>query len=86
MDRFPDWHMGMLQLRNVPNFEYIQIHIGNNDDDTAGCILPGDTASANWVGNSTNTYKRIYPLIAGQVFAGPVFINIIDYDTPANVV
>jgi hypothetical protein len=84
-ERFPDMHMGMLKLRNVPNFEGVLIHIGNDDDDTAGCLIPGDTASDNWVGNSTATYKRIYPIIASQVFAGPVSIDIIDYDTP-NVV
>jgi hypothetical protein len=76
----------MLKLRNVPNFDGVLIHIGNDDDDTAGCILVGDTAGSNWVGNSTETYKRIYPLIAAAVFGGSLNINIIDYDTPPNVV
>jgi len=79
-DKFPDWHMGMLQLRNVPGFKYVLIHIGNDDDDTAGCIVVGDTASDNWVANSKKTYMRIYPKIASQVFGGPVYIHIIDYD------
>jgi hypothetical protein len=31
-----DFHKGMLWVKNVPNFEYILIHVGNDDDDTAG--------------------------------------------------
>lgn len=80
--KFPDMHMGMLHLCNVPNFEYVLIHIGNSDDDTAGCILVGDTAGSNWIGNSTATYKRIYPPIASSIFSGGARIKIIDYDTP----
>ena len=63
--KFPDFHKGMLHVMNVPNFEYILIHIGNDDDDTAGCLLLGDTANNNTIGNgfigsSTNAYKRFY--------------------------
>ena len=39
--KFPLFHKGMLHVTNVPNFEYILIHIGNDDDDTAGCLLVG---------------------------------------------
>ena len=39
--RWPEWHRGMLQLLDVPNFKHILIHPGNTDDDTRGCILPG---------------------------------------------
>lgn len=81
--KFPDMHMGMLHLKGVPNFEYVLIHIGNSDEDTAGCILVGDTAGSNWIGNSTETYKRIYPPIASSIFGSSLTtIEIIDYDTP----
>ncbi len=85
--RFIAFHKGMLWLRNVYNFDNILIHIGNKDDDTAGCILVGDTCHSNsgggkgFIGESTNAYKRIYPKIANYLDsgAGPVFIQIIDY-------
>lgn len=62
---FP-FHQGMLHIQNVPNFEGIMIHVGNTDDDTAGCILLGDTHNIgmNFIGSSSKAYKRIYPKIA----------------------
>ena len=68
--RFPDIHKGMLQVLNVPNFEYILIHCGNTDEHTAGCLLVGDSQENNqiqkdgFIGKSTQAYKRIYPSIA----------------------
>ena len=66
--RFPDIHRGMLQLMDVPFFEYILIHCGNSDDDTDGCLLVGNVISQNitkdgFLGQSTDCYKRIYPII-----------------------
>ena len=82
--KFPDIHKGMLWLQDVPNFQYILIHIGNDDDDTAGCILVGNTSEENitkkgFIGKSTPAYKRIYPLIAEAIEAGvEVTIEVVD--------
>ena len=51
-------------------FEYILIHCGNDDDDTSGCLLLGDTQTQNnvsdgFVGASTQAYKRVYPNCQG---------------------
>ncbi|QDP67379.1 MAG: hypothetical protein Unbinned6224contig1003_3 [Prokaryotic dsDNA virus sp.] len=68
--RFSDIHEGMLELQNVPNFQYILIHCGNTDEHTAGCILLGDSQENNvllkdgFIGKSTQAYKRVYPRIA----------------------
>ena len=68
--RFPDIHIGMLHVLNVPGFEYILIHCGNTDEHTAGCLLVGDSQENNqikkdgFIGKSTQAYKRIYPRIA----------------------
>jgi len=68
------WHKGMLELQAVPNFDHILIHIGNDDDDTAGCILIGDTVNNNqlnngFTGSSRNCYKRVYPLIRDSLLS-----------------
>ena len=68
--RFSDIHMGMLEVCNVPNFKYILLHCGNTDEDTAGCLLLGDTQENNntkkngFIGKSTTAYTRVYPSIA----------------------
>tara|TARA_R100000149_G_C5856767_1_gene123836 strand:- start:652 stop:1170 length:519 start_codon:yes stop_codon:yes gene_type:complete len=74
--RFADMHLGMLEVCDVPNFKYILIHCGNTDEDTAGCLLVGDTQENNniktsgFIGRSTTAYTRIYPDIAKAVAAG----------------
>ena len=74
--RFADIHLGMLEVCDVPNFKYILIHCGNTDEDTAGCLLVGDTQENNniktggFIGRSTTAYTRIYPDIAKAVAAG----------------
>mgnify|MGYP003663013663 FL=1 len=68
--RFADIHMGMLHVLDVPNFKYILIHCGNTDEDTAGCLLLGDSQENNnikengFIGRSTQAYFRVYPDIA----------------------
>lgn len=74
-----DWHKGMLWVRDVINFKNILIHIGNDDDDTAGCLLVGMSNNADekgFIGNSTTAYKLIYPQIRDAILRGEeVFIN-----------
>ena len=67
--RFPNIHRGMLHITDVPNFEYILIHCGNTTEHTHGCLLVGDVISQNiskepFLGQSSNCYKRIYPILA----------------------
>ena len=75
-DKFgEEFNKGMLWVRDVPGFEYILIHIGNDDDDSAGCLLVGDTQTQNitkrgFIGSSTDAYKRIYPQIADVLVNG----------------
>ena len=70
--RFPNLHndkRGVLHIDDVPNFEYILIHCGNDTSHTHGCVLVGDVISQNinkepFLGQSSNCYKRIYPKIS----------------------
>jgi hypothetical protein len=82
-----DFHIGMLWLQNVPQFEYVYIHIGNDDDDTEGCLLVGDQQNNNiikkdgWVGRSTQAYSRIYQRIANHIAdGGRVQITYVDFE------
>lgn len=73
--KFPDIHKGMLWVKDVPGFSYILIHIGNRGEDTAGCLLVGNTSQQNitekgFIGGSTEAYKRIYPGIANAILEG----------------
>jgi hypothetical protein len=86
--RFADIHMGMLEVCDVPNFKYILIHCGNTDEDTAGCLLVGDTQENNnikkngFIGRSTAAYTRIYPDIADALSRGEeVTIEYRDFST-----
>ena len=80
--RFPDFHEGMIWLQNVPNFKWIYIHCGNDDDDTDGCILVGSYLRLNRVLNSRSTYKAIYPGIVANIKKRKTYLEIIDYDSP----
>jgi len=77
-----DFHKGMLWIKNVPEFNYVLIHIGNDDDDTDACLLVGMSNNADekgFIGNSTTAYKKIYPQIRDAVLSGEeVFINFYD--------
>lgn len=80
--KYGEAHKGMLWLQNVPNFELVYIHPGNDDDDTAGCILPGELATTQYsVRNSTNAYRIIYDKVIAALEAGEnVFVDITDHD------
>ena len=73
-------HDGMLWLRNVDNFEYVYIHVGNDSDDTDGCLLVGrgcNTHNVQTVTGSVLAYTSLYPMVYKEIKAGrPVNIEI----------
>jgi hypothetical protein len=84
LKNFPNMHMGMIWIRDVPNFEGILFHIGNDKDDTAGCLLSGDVVNNNTVvsgnvNNSTVAYKRVYPIWSQGILSGDSWISVIDW-------
>lgn len=68
--KFPDWHVGMLHITDVPGFEFILIHPGNTDDDTAGCYCPGRKSAPGVVSESTKAYEKLYRQIAPWLVEG----------------
>jgi hypothetical protein len=83
-DRFPDLHEGMLHVTEVPNFQYVLIHIGNTEADTAGCLLVGSAPTEDGrLTNSTRAYKKVYAHVLEALKRGEqVTIEYLDYDTP----
>ena len=66
-----NFHRGMLHVREVPNFKWILIHIGNDDDDTDGCLLVGlDHNNKDFISSSTSDYKIFYPIVAKALVNG----------------
>lgn len=79
--KFSDIHKGMIKLDNVPGFEGVLLHLGNDAEDTEGCLLPGDNANNNrvsggWIGSSAIAYRRIYPAIAYAILTEGAWLTI----------
>lgn len=80
----PEWHKGMLWLRNVPNFKYVLIHILNTEKETDGCIGVGAYMEGDRLVESTTAYKFIYPPIRDALLAGEA-VTITVKNTPGDV-
>lgn len=82
--RFGDIHRGMLHVLDVPGFEFILIHVGNTDEDTAGCLLVGLNASVDdgelRVISSVAAYRKLYPMVIGAAENGELEIEYLDND------
>lgn len=60
------WCKGYLpRLLNVPHFEGILMHSGNDATHSAGCILVGENRVRGHVLNSMNTLKRLVGILKG---------------------
>ena len=72
------WHLGMLELQDVPNFEFILVHSGNTDESTAGCYLVGNTqqdldvSKDGFIGSSRVAYEKMYPKVRDALVAGEI--------------
>jgi hypothetical protein len=58
-----DWFDYHFELQGIPNYRHVYIHIGNTSKDTDGCILVGESASPDFVGNSKPAFESLYKLL-----------------------
>lgn len=63
-------------LLNVPGFDGIRIHSGNDAGDTSGCILTGDNTIKGKVTGSKIKTDLLYSKIEAALQIGKVFITI----------
>ena len=87
VNKYGDFHTGMIWVQDVPGFEYILWHTGNTDEHTAGCLIVGNTQTNNriakdgFIGSSVDAYKFVYPRVAEAILSGQdVEVTYIDYD------
>lgn len=79
--RFAAFHRGMLHVLNVPGFEYILIHCGNTERDTAGCLLVGQAVRGQLaLAKSALTYERVYRAVIDAAERGDLEIEYRDSD------
>lgn len=69
------WFKYHIEIKNVPGFKGVYIHIGNYDDNTDGCVLLGDSADNNSISegmitNSTAAFKRFYDSVFSHLSEG----------------
>ncbi|WP_183078836.1 DUF5675 family protein [Sphingobacterium puteale] len=80
--RFPDMHQGMIEIKDVPGFNNIYIHIGNTHVDTAGCLLVGtyfhkDKSHRDYeVYQSQKAYQNLYKEVIEYVKKGKAMLTI----------
>jgi hypothetical protein len=82
-----DFHKGMIWVLDVPGFEWILWHSGNTDENTAGCLLLGNSQESNlvkkdgFIGASRDAYKLVYPRVLAAIESGlDVEVEYIDFD------
>ena len=63
-------HPFVPHLLNVPGYEFILIHPGNDPNDTSGCLLPGYTASFSQSGWSVSQSERAFLSLFAEIEPG----------------
>ena len=63
-------------LLDVPAFEGIRIHPGNDELDTSGCLLPGKDKGTNQVSSSRAAFKTLFDKIQSALHHEKVFITV----------
>jgi len=62
------------ELKNVPQFTGVRIHPGNTENDTEGCILPGDRVDDYSIMNSRVTFNDLFDILEAAKTRGEKII------------
>jgi hypothetical protein len=73
-NRFP-FHVGMLEVLDVPGFLDILIHCGNFVLDTRGCLIVGNIFRHDQLEESAVAYKRLYLSVIESAKSGKLSIK-----------
>jgi len=78
-----DHNPNRIELRNVPDYENIQIHIGNDPlIDSDGCFLVGEKPTTDWLSKSADAINKILEVINSDA-TDEIEVNIVDdYEDP----
>lgn len=75
----PKFGRVMPMLVGVPGRANIEIHYGNTEANTEGCILVGQTKSVDFIGNSRAAFEHLFPQIQKAILGNdPVELTITD--------
>jgi hypothetical protein len=81
---YGNWFDFHLEIKEIPNFNNVYIHVGNTHEHTAGCILIADGVSAatsKSLQYSRIAFERFYKKISALLKSNePVQIQILDED------
>lgn len=80
-----DWFTYHLEIKDIPNYKNVYIHVGNTHHDTAGCLLVADGVNAaskqKMITSSRKAFERFYKKVVARLASGkPVTIRILDED------
>ncbi len=72
--RYPDIHEGMVEIIEIPNYQLVFFHTGNNHTHTRGCPLTGSywlLVNGDYeVRGSRTAYEFMYPMLVEQIKSG----------------
>jgi len=67
INKSPKYGREMPLLCDVPGFTGIRIHSGNTADDSHGCVLVGIKTTAGRIGQSRDTYAKLFEVMQKAV-------------------
>ena len=81
-NRFP-WFSHHIEIKEIPNYDKVYVHIGNSHRDTEGCILIADGVNAasteKMILQSQKAYERFYKMVLPKINQNePLTVNILN--------